>query len=92
MLIKLRRNLYGSSGRGERRELEYQLRHEGHQRRRKMWFNWYTVICFLKRGLQLNDPPAWRHVVPLRSDCQTLASLTLYMLPCEGEVADYGSD
>src|SRR5262245_48471044 len=33
---------------GERRELEYQLVHEGTRDGGKCGFNWYTVICLLK--------------------------------------------
>ena len=33
---------------GERRELEYQLLHEGTRDGGKCRFNWYTVVCILK--------------------------------------------
>jgi hypothetical protein len=33
---------------GERRELEYQLIHEGNRDGGKCGFNWYTVVCLLK--------------------------------------------
>src|SRR6476660_6650367 len=33
---------------GERRELEYQLLHEGTRDGGKCGFNWYTVVCILK--------------------------------------------
>ena len=33
---------------GERRELEYQLIHEGKRDGGKCGFNWYTVVCLLK--------------------------------------------
>jgi hypothetical protein len=33
---------------GEKRELEYQLLHEGTRDGGKCGFNWYTVVCLLK--------------------------------------------